>query len=119
MLRVSLGGQPLLDVGVEQPHLGLGQPSQAVTKLPGRPQQGGLVAPQPASAPAARRRSSSSSARSAWPGCGLGSSQASKRRPAKPSGNPAAAAVCSRVVVSRAVGSGNTTPAQSRLYAPL
>jgi hypothetical protein len=65
MVRVTLGGQLLLDVGMEQPHLGLGQPSQAVAALPGRPQQGRLLAPETLQRRTAKRSSSSSSARSA------------------------------------------------------
>jgi hypothetical protein len=44
MVRVALGRQLLLHVGVEQSHLGLGQPPEAVAELPGRGQQGRLVA---------------------------------------------------------------------------
>ena len=43
MVRMTLGGQLLLDLGVEQPHLGLGQASQAVAELPSRAQQRRLV----------------------------------------------------------------------------
>ena len=61
VVRVTLGGQLLLDVGVEQPHLGLGQPSQAVAELPGRPPAGPSPRPRNPPAPgqpsaAARRR---------------------------------------------------------------
>ena len=43
---MTLGRQLLLDVGVEQLDLGLGQPPQSVAELPGRAQQRRLVMPE-------------------------------------------------------------------------
>jgi hypothetical protein len=101
-------------VGVEQSHLGLGQPPEAVAELPGRGQQGRLVALEALQ----RREGQSQELVVVGPerltGCGLGSSQASKSRAPRSCGSPMAAA-CSSVVVSWAVGSGYTTLAQSRL----
>ena len=47
---MALGAQVLLDVGVEQPDLGLGEAAQAVAELPGRPQKRRLVTPETPSA---------------------------------------------------------------------
>ena len=110
---MTLGAEALVDVGVEQAHLGLGQPPQAVAELPGRTQQGRRVVAEALQGRDGQAQQLVLVGPEGLAGLGPGSSQASNRRPASSSGSPVAVAAWSSVADPWAVGSGKTTLVQS------
>jgi hypothetical protein len=112
---VTLRGQPLLHVGVEQAHLGLGEASQAVAELPDNAQQRGLVTPEALQRRDGQRQELVVVGSEGLTRLGPGQLPGVEEACGQVGGSPVAAAACSGVAVSWAVGSGNTTLAQSRL----